>query len=287
MRKIAGEFGRELHCHRNTVNRQVNLSVSVFEALQIFTRDQKRALLQWLTKQGPFWEDLPLLHDSNQWLECADEIVTDTAVGEAAYCTSVGIDRRLVSLTPSQWEYSPITVTMMTDTATHLEVANYWATSELEAALQDAEPPIMSWSQLEAVSRTKFQCLQFSRDSFRHLDGQPFVPGAAERIKSRLDVLNRLMESVDASGKRTAEGHQLYQNHFTGDRAGFSDSSTTEKGEFEQELTFPHPRANGRFLFCPWHGKVNHPPFRIHFSWPVAAGEPLYVVYVGLKITRR
>ena len=244
LRRIARNFHHELHCHRSTVNRRINSSISVFDAVQTFTRDEKRALLSWLTQQGPFWEDVPV-HDSNDWLECGDEIVTETAVGEAAYCSTVGIDRRLVSLIPSKWKYSPINVAMLTNGSTDIEVNNYWSLSELEDALRGAEPPIASWCQLEAVSKARFQRLRFSVDSFRYLDGQPFVPGASERILSRLGVLDRLMESVDDSGRCTPEGHRLYQDHFTGDKAGFSDSSDTEKREFEKALTFPHPEASG------------------------------------------
>ena len=285
VRKIADEFGGKLYFPYTTAYRPVDSSDSVQtrKTSTTFTHDDKRALLRLFDKQ-----QRPFLHDSNQRLKCGDKSVNGYAVGEAAYCTNDGIDLRLVSLTPSDWEYSPITVTMEPDTATHLEVKNYWDPSELEAALQDAEPPIMSWSQLEAVSRAKFQCLQFSRECFRPLDGQPFVHGAAERIINRLDILNRLMESVDASGNRTEEGDQLYRAHLDRGNDRFSDSSKEEKIDFKQKLTFPHPGADGSFLFCPWHGKVSKSsPFRIHFSWPVAAGEPLYVVYVGPKLTKR
>ncbi len=286
IRNAARKFGRELHCHRNTVNSRINPSISVFDALQTFTRDEKRAVLPWLTQRGPFWEDA-LEHNSNDWLECGGEIVTETAIGEAAYCSSVGIDRRLVSFKPSDWEYSPIAVIILDNGSTDIPVTNYWTQSELETALQGAEPPIASWGQLEAASRGRFQRLRFSSDSFRYLDGQPFVPGAARHILSRLDVLDRLMGAIDNSGRRTPEGHQLYQEHFTGDKAWFSDSSDTEKLEFERGLTFPHPETSSQFLFATWHGKVNNPPFRVHFNWPVSPGEPLYVVYVGRKITIR
>ena len=285
MRRIAREHGRELHCNRNTLNRRINPSTSVFEALQIFTLDQKRNLLQWLTRQGPFWEDMPV-HDPSQWLECSGEIVTETAAGEAAYCSTIGIDRRLVSLTPSAWDYSPIVVTMLSDAATVISVHNYWTPPELETALRGLERPVVSWDQLEAAARMRFRRLSFSANSFLPLKGQPFVPGAASRILSRMAVLDSLMGAVDDSGNRTPEGHRLYQDHCTGDKAGFSGSSATEKREFEKELTFPHPDGSGHFLFCTWHAKINHPPFRIHFAWPERTRAPLYVVYIGLKITR-
>jgi hypothetical protein len=67
----------------------------------------------------------------------------------------------------------------------------------------------------------------------------------------------------------------------------FSDSSDTEKLDFRNELTFRHPDQPGRSLFCPWHGKVRHLELRVHYTWSGRAGEPLYVVYVGPKITKR
>lgn len=285
MRNSASRLGSRLYCHRNTVNRPVNASATVFDALQTFTRDQKSSLLNWLIKQGPFWEDVPE-HSPDLWLEVGGEIVTDTAVGEAAYCSALGIDRRLVSFTPSQWESSPVTVNMLDNGSTGIQVENYWEQSDLETALQMAEPSIRTWRQLEAVCRSRFQLLRFSAECFEYLEGQPFVPGAANRILIRLGILDRLTGAVDDRGHRTPEGNRLLQEHFTGERSWFSDSSTTEKHEFEQQLTFRNPARPGEHLFCPWHGKVNHPPFRIHFSWPVSAGEPLYIVYVGLKITR-
>lgn len=286
MRESASRLGRRLYCHRNIVNCRIDAATTVFAALQTFTRDEKRSLLAWLTKHGPFWEDAPE-HSPGLLLKVDGEKVTETAVGEAAYCSTIGIDRRLVSFAPSQWERSPVTVTMSDNGSTGIPVANYWTPADLETALQAAEPPISDWPRLEAVCRAKFQRLHFSAECFRHLDGQPFVPGASDRILSRLAILDRLMGSVADGGQRTSEGNRLLREHFTGERAWFSDSSATEKREFEQQLTFRHPDKPGETLFCPYHGKVNHPPFRIHFPWPVSAGEPLYIVYVGLKITRR
>ena len=284
MRNIARGYGRDLHCHRNTVNRQINPSTSVFQALQTFTRDQKRALLTWLTQQGPFWEDMPV-HDPNDWLELGDEIVTDTAVGEAAYCSSTGIDRRLMSLTPSTWEYSPILVTMLGEASTVIKVGNYWAVPELEVALSEAEPPITSWSQLESVSISRYHRLKFSVDAFRPLIGLPFSPTAAEYIKSRLHTLNDVMGCRDESGNFTPEAKPILDTHLTRGSAQFSDSSVQEKRDFRNELTFPHPEVSGETLACTWHGKIKPLLIRIHFRWPVPEGENLYVVYVGRKIT--
>ena len=117
--------------------------------------------------------------------------------------------------------------------------------------------------------------------------GRPFVVAAVERIRVLLHTLNQFKTCFNEAWQRTPEGNRLIENHFGGEAGWFSDSSPTERREFENELTFRRPGRPGEYLFCPWHGKVQTPPFRIHFSWPVTHTEPLYVVYVGLKITRR
>ena len=278
MRNIARRFGREVYCHRSALGRSAKPGTPL---VQMLSREQQSATILWLTRQGPFWEDAPR-HDPNEWFECNGDVVTEAGLAEAAYCSTIGMDRRMVSLIPSTWEYSPITVTWWRDgtTSTDIDLGNYWDPPALEADLRQADPPIESWSQLETVSRQRFQQLNFTANSFRYLDGQPFAPGAAARILSRLDVLDRLW----AVGLGSSEGQRLYENHFTGDRAWFSDSSDTEKSKFRREFTFPSPNPNESPMFCTWHGKVNTPPYRIHFSWPVPPGGQLHVVYVGWKI---
>ncbi len=103
------------------------------------------------------------------------------------------------------------------------------------------------------------------------------------------DILERLALSFDTTGERTPEGQQIYQDYFTGesDTVMFSDSSDTEKRKFRKALTFPHPRDPKKDLFCPWHGKERHGVLRLHFSWPIRFGEPVYIVYIGPKITRQ
>ena len=284
IRSIAHKFSRELYSHRNVTNRRINPALSLFEALQRLPREQKQSLLLWLTKWGPFWEDAAA-HGPDNWLQCGEEIVTTTAVGEAAYCATVGIDRLLISLAPSAWTYSPVAVQMEPNSVGVITIPNYWEPTDLRRVLQNTPAPAKSWSNLEEDARARFQYLTFSTECFNYLNGHPFDPGAAASILSRLAVLNQLTSLVDSSGRRTAEGHQLYQDHFTGGRAGFSDSSDSEKNRFRHKLTFPHPEQPNSDLFCPWHGKINSPPFRIHFNWPVSLGAPLYVVYVGWKIT--
>ena len=258
------------------------------QAVQALSSDKCRALMQWLTRRGPFWEDVRQHSGENDLLEYNGEFVTDTAIGEAAYCLIHGIGRGLVSLEPSSWLISPLSVNWHDNGHVRtVEVLNYWDQDRVEAALESAPVPLGAWKDLEAVARMRCPNLTFAKDSFDPLNGHPFGKGAAEHLLLRLNVLHVMKNCFNERGERTPEGHALYQQHFTGDKAWFSDSSDTEKVQFESDLTFVHPTKAGERLFCTWHGKVKTPQLRIHFSWPIRASEPLYIVYVGPKITKR
>ena len=284
---IAHKFGVELYCHRNVANAQVTYDSTMREAApRALDKDKLRAFMGWLNRHGPFWEDIRE-HQSNDWFEYDGDVVTDTAVGEAAHCLFHGIDRALVSMNPSSWLTSPLSVLWRENGLVgSTNVANYWDANELEASLAAAPPPLGSWKDLEMVARTRYPELTFSSHSFDPLHGHPFGKGPAERLLTRLAVLHDLKHSFDERGRFTPEGQALYQKHFFGEKAWFSDSSDTEKAAFRLDLTFPHPTNAGESLFCTWHGKVKTPQLRIHFSWPIQAREPLYITYVGPKITK-
>lgn len=288
MRQLALRFEVSLHCHRNMSQAQVTPTLIMPQAIQYFSLEERRVLIPWMHQYGPFWEEARL-HGSDDYLECNGKVVTDSAVGEAAFCCIHGIERRLVSLSPSSWEFSPIPVTWIpeADEGRFAEVINHWTVDDLEAALRAAPKPLSSWRETKQVSVLRYPLLTFSENAFEPLEGYPFVNGAAHRILILLDTLNQFKACFDDHGERTLEGHRLYQDHFTGDKSWFSDSSDAEKNDFRQKLTFDHPAIEGETLFCPMHGKEKSHQLRIHFSWPVRADEPLFVVYVGPKITKR
>ena len=109
VRATAKRFGREVHCHRALVNAKPIPNMPLLKALNQLSPDQRRAAMSWLTRGGPFWDDRRR-HGGGDWLECRGEIVTDSAVGEAAYRSLHGDDCGLASMTPSDWEYSSIDV---------------------------------------------------------------------------------------------------------------------------------------------------------------------------------
>ena len=289
IRETARRFSRDLQCHRNVANAQVTPELNMRQAApRALDRNMLRAFMGWLDRHGPFWDDVRQHSADDDLLECRGEIVTDTAVGEAAYCLIHGVDRNLVSLMPSTWLVSSLSVNWHDiGRVRTVEVPNYWDPDKVEAALQSAPVPLGSWKDLEAVARSRCPGLTFANNSFDPLKGHPFGKGTAERLLLRLNVLQSIKNCFNERGERTPEGHALYREYFTGDKAWFSDSSDSEKAEFQSDLSFAHPTKAGEWLFCTWHGKVKTPQLRIHFSWPIRASEPLYIVYVGPKITKR
>ncbi len=293
IRRTAKRYGRELHCHGSFSGMPVTSGGMLLKQAvpKAFSKDEQRAVMQWLDRSGPFW-DIDRKHGQNDYFECRGEVVTDTAVGEAAYRNLHGSRCDLVSAIPSDWDFSPIEVVWrqggegLGDRTASLD--NWWDSDALEENLKASASPLRSWEDLQNVSTNRFENLTFVPDCFKPLEGHPFVDSAANRCIELLDILDRLACAFDSDGKRTPEGKEIYQNFFTGKRALFSDSTSNEKNDFRDEMTFHHPNNPEKLLFCPWHGKVNYPhfPIRIHFLWPVPATEPLYVAYVGPKITR-
>ena len=153
--------------------------------------------------------------------------------------------------------------------------------------MRNAPAPLGSWEDLRRVSILRCTGLTFGDACFDPLVGVPFAKSAAERILVLLNILDQRARAFDASGRRTSEGQRLHKDYFTGDNALFTDSSDTEKRSFRNQLTFPHPTDIGKTLLCTWHGKVRHMNLRLHYSWSERAGEPVHIVYVGPKITRR
>ena len=293
MRTIARRYRLELHCQRDLLNRNPIPGVTLQMAIKGFPREERRAALVWLTRMGPFWEDIRR-HTGDDYLECRDDIVTDTAIGEAAFRKLHGVECNLVSFSPSEWEFAPVKVTWRHE-AEELEdrntaLKNWWNGETLEDALRECAPPIQSWRELAEVCPDRFEGLTFSGDCFEPLiNGVPFARSSADRMLVLLGILDALVRERDDTGEWTEEGHRIYRQYFMGDRALFSDSSTSEKQKqkFRKALAFRHPEKPGGRLFCPWHGKESHLMLRLHFSWPPPVEQPVHVVYAGPKITKR
>ena len=156
----------------------------------------------WLTKQGPFWDE-EKFHSPDDYLEYSDKIVTDTAVGEAAYCCLRGRERHLVSLTPSAWDLSPVEVKWYrsdNDFET-IAIPNYRRPDALESSLKHTSE-LVSWDALMQAASIHCPHLKFATNSFEELRKHPFNPRVAEDLLRRLEILERFQVSFDARGRR-------------------------------------------------------------------------------------
>ena len=260
------------------------------QAIGQLSHDERRSVMSWLTSAGPFWDDFRR-HGPDDYLECRGEIVTESGVGEAAFRSLFGVECALVSFVPSHWDYGPVFVALRPDgeegTDPGVSLPNWRTVPELESGLAKAELPMGAWADVEKTCRLRYTQLVFSDDAFGNLSGVPFAKSSAERIVALLGILERKARAFDDIGTPTDEARRIDRDYFRGANALFTDSSATEKRELGDRLTFPHPEKRGESLWCPWHGKERHLTLRLHFSWPIRHGEPVYVVYVGPKRTKR
>jgi len=289
MRSVARGYKREIKCTQHIYSCKPNPDVELLRAInQIPEQNLKRAILSWLTGHGPFWDDTPE-HSANDYLDYEGEIVTETAVGEAAFRNLNDRNCGLISVAPSDWTINPVHVCWRRQDVDPVitQVGNWWDPQELDHELERWRLPLTSWEGLKDFCISQFTGLTFFEESFTPLIKLPFSKSATRRIQDLLRVLNSISQEYDAQGNRTKEGHGIYHDFFTGNKGWFSDSSDTEKRKFREELQFTDRELQIYKRSCPWHGKINNytMPLRIHFSWPSKGSGSLCVAYIGPKLT--
>lgn len=261
------------------------------EISSLLSSAQRLAIVRWFDKSN--WIATQV-HNSDDEFFWQDIEVTNSSMAEAAFRLQMGERSVLFGFAPSQFNVSPLSVSWETATsdAELIKVGYHWSLDELIFTLQswssDARGvPIQTWRQLIDWGKKYCYNLVFPDYVLEHLKGIPFSSVVAAQVKKRFEVLNTLKIETSDSGERTAAGHQLYQKHFVGERAWFTDESDTNKQKFNKDMTFPDPLRNGEKIFCPWHGKISTLCFRIHFTWPLNHPSDLIsIVYVGPKITK-
>jgi hypothetical protein len=289
IRQIIKDAGSRLYCTNRLLMRPVHDTHQVNNILMQPNFHTMRSLvLRWLSTEGPFW-DTPPGHDFEEdyFTLAADEdvLVTKSALAEAAFLIAREYDCSTVSFSPSDFCFSPLSVSWHQETITQVfDIQNFWEAQSVRALLEEIPVAITSWDEMLNVAHQRFQYLSFMDYLPEHLVGIPFRQAAAKRTLELLAVLNDLKQCFDSEGKRTPQGHEIIQNYFQGDSARFSDESERNKHRFEQEMTFELP--DGRTVFCPFHGKIRTGVIRMHFTWPITANSPLYIVYIGPKLTK-
>jgi hypothetical protein len=223
MRGVARKYGRVVKVHRRLDSAITASGLTFQQVVGRISRERKAALLAWLTREGPFWQD-SIRHTGDDYLDCDGEIVTNTAIAECACGIASGLDTCLVSLDPSAWTRTPLRISHeWTDfPEPHIEVRNFWSAPPFETHLQAARKVMRSWADLEEASRAFCGGLRFTTDCFKPLFKHPFGAGPAGEIFRRLEVMNSLVNAT-VDGERTEEGDRIYQAYFVGEKAWFSD----------------------------------------------------------------
>jgi hypothetical protein len=289
-RDCATNYRRTLRVPRSIIGRRVVGQADFRQVVQTAgDRNFVSLVISWIAKNGPFVED-ELLRNPGEYLDLSDgTVVTEEVIGEAAARAFNGMPVGLVSFAPSIHQRTPIEVNWHHDDGSteNCDLPNSWDAQEFDHYLEIHRQPPETWTEFIAQLPSRFPNLTFLPDLEQYLDGEPFIPYVVERSFILLDVLNRLKVCFDAEGHRTPEGEDLMNNYFRRERARFSDSSEQEKKDarFRAAMTFRDLQEQA--IECFWHGKIQTPPYRIHFSYPIEKDAPLYIAYIGDKLTKR
>lgn len=236
----------------------------------------------WLMKDGPFWDE-PKEHDENQWFECFGELVTDSSLAEASWHSDHGTIASLYSFIESRFSVSPLSIHWkgQSDGDKETSLLNFCDPLALNAYLDTQEQPLESWGTLISSASEKFPGLLLSDSISDELSSRPFVTSIANRAFELLRVLNDLSEAIiqdDVDGEKA-----ILAKYFSGTRAWFSGESEGRRNDntIVKKMTFRDPRS-GNDLYCPYHGKISHQYFRLHFEWPkINRKSQLLIAYLG------
>lgn len=277
---------RELLCSKSLHTRPVTPTHNFREAVST-DKAFVQPVLAWLTKNGPFWDDIRQ-SNSEDYFEYAGQDVTDQGLGESARCQLAGKVSCSVSFSDGGFNFTPVVIVqgLPEEPISVITIENIWDHLQLQNSALAAIPSPHNWQQMLEQSQIRFDRLVFSPKCIDQLTMQPFSAYVVERIFELLRVLNEFMECRNPDGTNTSRNQEIIDQHFSGDKAWFSDESLTNKRNFENELSFPDFEAPGNKVFCSWHGKIKSPQFRVHFEWPVASNLKLRVFYIGPKISK-
>ncbi len=294
IRSIANRSGVDVVCSEMIASSYIAPNIPMSRAVQAMERNERRAWMSWITNHGLYWQTRRQ-HSDSEWMTTDGEVIaTNQAIGEAAYCKSLGISySEIVSAAPSDWLRHPIVVTWACTKSSdcRVELGNHWMEETVRKTLGEAEEAPRSWEQLAARIVGTLNKLSIAEDAFAPLYGYPFQPSVADDISQLLGVLNTMSGAFDDEGRRTKEFDALYDLYFKGHHPHFTDESDTNLSAYGRELVFPDPRDPSKNVRCSWHGKINSrgsfPLIRIHHTWPPKKDVGVHVAYIGPKITTR
>lgn len=277
-----------LFCSRTICYRSVSPNHNFQQAvLSSGDRYLRQLVLNWLTKAGPFWEDLRQTA-ADDYFECHAADVTDLGLGEAARRRLSGALATSISFPGAGFDYSPLPVIqgLPEEPISTIELENQWKWEDVQRAVETAMPPITNWEQMLTEARRRFDYLDLVTGCDAPLKPEPFSHYVVERVFELLQVLNEYASCMAETGAPNKRTNELMAQHFSGEKSWFSDESTSNKRDFKEKLEFRDPAQPDSKVSCPWHGKIKTPQYRIHFEWPPIPRKKLRVFYIGPKITK-
>jgi len=283
-------FRSQLYCSRSLHSQKVTPVANLRQAVcEKNDKNFKKLVLDWVTTSGPFWDD-NRQHNQDDYFEYQSYDVTDQGLGEASRRKLVGIAAGVFSFQGSslQFTISPLSIQqgLPEEPINFIDIDNCWTIEQLVELIQSSKT-YHCWSDIHVEIKNQFEGLIISDSAIESLLPTPFSQQVTKKIFQLLHVLNQLVRESDPNGQLSETGMNLLNEHFTGNKAWFTDESLRNKNNFRQAMTFSDPDDTSKKIFCPWHGKIKTPQIRIHFQWPRPAGQnKIKVVYIGPKITK-
>ena len=202
--------------------------------------------------------------------------ITGSALAECAFRKIAGEDAGSISLEKSKFSWSPIKVVLSQSEEAIFD--NDYTLHFLGQRLEGLLPPMSSWpvlmERIEHLPNVTLEPYVKTR-----LITNPFSRNVAEGIYSRAKELSEMTTATSLE-----QFNELFAKYATGTNAKFSDSSTSEKRDFKDSLTF---FVDDEQRLCPYHGKVKIQQYRIHLVDRPAYERSARVVYIGPKLTKR
>ena len=278
-----------LRCTRTLGERPVTAIHSFKQVVQSCSdKDLRRLILQWIDSKGPFWDDERETADDD-YFQCGQIDVTDLGAGEASRQHLKGKPAATYSFDGGNFNYSPLLIQHGLDEQPlgQISLVNLWDCNQLRNSAIAASPSAQNWHQVVEQANIRFPHLLLASNLIDYLRRETFTSALAERIFELLGKLEEFVTSRNPNGTYSAETNRLLADHFSGNKAWFTDESEGNKNKFSADLTFADPNDLSKNIFCPWHGKIKTPQYRIHFPWPMLQTETkLRITYIGPKITK-
>jgi len=278
--------GFRLEVNRRLPERKTISTQTLRQVLShIANAENKRRVLVWLDKDGPFWDDPPI-HSADEYFECEGDLVTETALAEACHLIALSTAASVVSLTPSKFTKTTIEIFWRGRAGgdRSWQISNFISVAPLVEHLRHIEHPPTTWQQVLDWTKSNCPSLLLSSDILTQLP-TTFYPNVAQRAQVLFKTLHEINSALQHGN--AARFDELRRLWMEGDYARMTDSSRSEKQEFAAHLNFTHPITK-KLVACTWHAKIKTPQFRIHFAWPKQnPKDALFIAYFGQKITKR